>query len=284
MLKRCEEEDFYQIRMVALDRLSPDAIPVFFWATFIISGIMTAVVNFGSEYSIYINNPIWPSIINIYTVFLIFHFIIALFFSFEKNYYKYQKLQSVLLSIISLKFSFEIYPFYFLICEDKQAPSYLTNTAFILAFGGIAYLVISTIRGIKEVQKGEFRKGGKGLYNFKQSKGYVSLPIIFGTTMIGGAVARGLSDSASTFGIVVGLYFFLFLCIALQYTIAFAWPEFFLLTYCKFRFESFQIPMPKRVPSEKKVAKWTKWKSKQPQQVKRSTKKTKRKKAGGRKR
>lgn len=37
MLKNCKEEDFYELKCVAEDRMRPDAIPVFLWAAAIIS-------------------------------------------------------------------------------------------------------------------------------------------------------------------------------------------------------------------------------------------------------
>ncbi|WP_257349848.1 hypothetical protein [Pseudalkalibacillus decolorationis] len=280
MLKQCSEEDFYKIDIVSIDRLSPDRIPVFFWAAFIISGIMTAVVNFGSGYSIYVNNPIWPIIVKVLIAFLVIQFIVAVFFTSEKNYYKYQKLQCVLLSIFSLKLSVDIYPVYFLLCEDRDAPNFMTTTAIFLALGGLIYLIISTIRGIKRVQKGELRKDGRGLYNFKQSKAHVSLPIIFGATMLGGAIVRTLSNTPNNFGTMIELFFFLFLCVSLQYAIAFAWPEFFLLTYCKFRFESFHVPMPNRLKDSGNSHSG----NKQTKQTKMNKKDTRKKRAGGRKR
>ncbi|NMD71538.1 hypothetical protein HHO41_14640 [Bacillus sp. DNRA2] len=263
MLKDCVEEDFYEIKMVTCGRLKPNSIPGFFWATFIFSGLYTAVMSFGTGYSSYVTNPIWPIIVKISTALLVIQLIVAIVFTKEEISYRFQKFQSILLTVISLKFSLEGYVLFYQFCEDRQAPSYLTSITTLLVIGGIIYLVYSTIRGIKRVKRGEFRKGGKGLYNFAQSKGQISLPIIFGVTMIAGTIIRSLSDPSVLFGPLIQLYFFLFLFVVLQYAIAFAWPEFFLFTYCKFRFESFIIPMPKRPLEDKYTAKRRKPQKKQ---------------------
>ncbi|UAC48914.1 hypothetical protein K6959_03070 [Bacillus aquiflavi] len=244
MLKQCNENDFYQIKTVAENRLRPDRMTRTLWGAFMFSGMITAVLSFGSGYSIYVTNPIWPVIVKISSILLAVQFVVTVFFTKRKIAYKFQRTQSLLLSTFLFKMSIDVYAVYFLSCEDKSAPSYMTTTGFILLIGGLLYLVISTIMGIKRVQQGELRKGGKGLYNLKQSKGQVSLPIIFGATMMGGTIARFLSDVNTPTANMASLFFARFFAVVLQYAMTFASPELFLLTYCKFKFESFRIPMP----------------------------------------
>jgi hypothetical protein len=280
MLKQCNEEDFDQIKSVAESRLCPERISSFFWATFMFNVFMTSVVAvaiYGSDFAL---EPIWFVFANTVIALFIVQFLVALFFSKLKNAYRFQRIQSVFLSILSLKMSLDMYAPFILFSEADYIPNYLRPTAFILCMGGLIYLVLSTFRGMKRVQKGELREDGNGLYNFKESKGYVSLPIIFGATFLGGAITRTLSESESILGQTGSVYFFLFLCVALQYTIAFAWPEFFLITYCKFRFESFQVPMSKRVKEKLRQQESSQIQSKQ---TKKNKYKTIQKKAGGRK-
>ncbi|NMD71536.1 hypothetical protein HHO41_14625 [Bacillus sp. DNRA2] len=156
-----------------------------------------------------------------------------------------------------------MYLAFLIFCMGGTAPDYLKTTAIILYIGGLVYLVISTIRGVRRVQKGELRIGGKGLYDFANSKGHISIPIVFGVTMLGGSIFKILSYSTVSFGPLLQLYFLLLLIVVLQYAIAFAWPEFFLFTYCKFRFESFIIPMPRRPLEDKYSAKHRKPQKKQ---------------------
>ncbi|ADU31782.1 hypothetical protein [Evansella cellulosilytica] len=106
--------------------------------------------------------------------------------------------------------------------------------------GGVVFLLFSIARSIKRVKQGHFRHGGKGLYNFKQSKGYVSLPIIFTASMIGGLVGRASFETS--FGELTELLFFIVVTVVIQYGIAMAWPEFLLIAYCKCRFPSFIVP------------------------------------------
>ncbi|WP_147533656.1 hypothetical protein [Bacillus marasmi] len=285
MLKKYNEDDFYEIESVSSGRLRPDNLSGFFWSTFIISGVMTAIFIFGAGKSIQASTqPIWQTLVNISKIFLAIQLIVALFFSFQKNCYKFQRVQSIFLSIFSIKLSLDMYPIFFLSSVDRSAPSYMIHAAVYLLIGGLIYLIYSTIRAINKLAKGKFRKDGEGLNNFAKSKGHVSLPIVFGVTMISGTIVRTISDSSVYFAPFLELFFFLFIAVALQYTIAFAWPEFFLFTYCKFRFESFIIPMPRRPLEDKYTAKRRKPQKKQTAPVNSHNnhkKKQKRKKARG---
>ena len=252
MLKNCDESDFYELKIIASERLRPDGISVFFWGAFVLSGIMTAVAAFGISQSVQNINPIWNKIININLFFLLIQLLLTMFFTSEKNAFKFQRFQAILLSVISFKISIEMYNFFFIACQDKNAPSYITNAGMFLLLGGITYLILSTIRGIGRVKKGEFRKGGKLLYDFQNSKGYVSIPIIYGVTMIGGTITKIFSDTTSITAKLLELIFILLITTFIQYGISMAWPEFFLLTYCKFRFKSFNLKIPESFKERRK--------------------------------
>lgn len=243
MLREHNELDFYKIKLAAYDRLRPDSISVWFWASLIFGAIMTLIPNYVLTESGFDGSPFLSMSVSIGKLLLIIQLCIAIFFTLEPIAYSLQKLQAVLVSIIVIKASLDMYMFYFSVTETTEGtPDYLTNTGLILMAGGFVFLIISTIRAFKRLQQGELRKEGKGLYNFKSSKGYVSLPIIFGATMITGALARSFSDTAGSFG----MFFILLLCVVMQYGIAMAWPEFLLLTYGKFKFQSFIVPRRKR--------------------------------------
>jgi uncharacterized membrane protein len=247
MLSNHSEEDFYIIKEVNFGRLSPDGIPLFLWGSIIYSGTVMAVSAFATSYSVYITNPIWSTINKFNLIFFLVQLFFTIFFSNERNSFKFQRLQALTLSIISFKISIEAYQAFFLGCEDKFAPKYVSNTGYLLLLGGIIYIIISAIRGFLRVRKGEFRKEGKGLYNFKESKGYIILPIIYGFSILGGLVVKYISNISSMSSQIVELFFMLSIITTIQYGIAMAWPEFLLYTYCKFKFKSFEVPMPDRL-------------------------------------
>ncbi|WLR42815.1 hypothetical protein LC087_00800 [Bacillus carboniphilus] len=245
MLKQCQEEDFYQLKSVARSRLNPIRASSFLWVVSFFSGVMTSVIAFavyGADYPI---SNFWNNFANISIIVLALQFSIALFYSKQTISFRFQNTQSIFVSLFAIKMSLDMYLAITVFSQNDFIPNYFIPTAIVLCIGGLILMVISTIRGIKRVQQGQFRQGGKGLYNLSESKTYVSLPIIFGVTMMGGAIARTLSDSASLLAQSASVYFTLLLAVILQYTIAFAIPEFFLVTYGKFRFESFYVPMPK---------------------------------------
>ena len=245
MLKHYTETDFALLKQIAADRLKPTAISAGLMGMLIFSGAMTAVTYFAFNYSIYITNPIWPQISAVSIGFLIIQLIVTLFYFNEKRAFQYQRIQPVFLCIISLKMSVEMYQVYFLLCEDRHAPEYMIYLGAFCLLGGVLFFVISIIRAFRRVEKGEFQKGGKGMFNFKQSKAYVSFPIIYGATMMGMVIPRVLSDMDSMFADMLEMFTGLIICVVIQYGLALAWPEFLLLARCKRKFKSFHVKMPK---------------------------------------
>jgi hypothetical protein len=244
MKKNSNEADFFKIKVAAYDRLRPDGISVWFWASLVLSAIMTLIPNYVLTKSAFDGSPFLTMAVDIAKILLFIQLGLAIFFTLESIAYSLQKLQSIIVSIVVIKVSIDMYLFYFTVTETTLGtPDYLTNTGLILMAGGFVFLALSTIRAIKRVKQGELRKEGKGLYNFQTSKGYVSLPIIFAATMLVGAFVRSFSDAAGNLTMIL----ILFLCVVLQYGIAMAWPEFLLLSYGKFKFESFIVPMRKRM-------------------------------------
>ncbi|MFL0250739.1 hypothetical protein ACJDT4_09935 [Clostridium neuense] len=245
MLKKYSESDFYELRMVSVDRLSPDGIAAFFITSFAVSAIFTLVCVCGLYKNKNITNPIWHPIINAMLMLLLIQAIIAFLYGGTKKSFKHQKFQAVWLNIVSIKMSIDMYPCYFLACEDKHAPSYMFDIGLLFLLGGFVYLILSTIRGIFRVRKGMFRKGGRYLYDFSNSKLHFSAPLIYGIILIVGNLSRNLSASSDENSQIFGLVILLICSAFIQYAIAMAWPEFFLLAYCKFRFKSFIEEIPK---------------------------------------
>ncbi|WP_234121601.1 hypothetical protein [Clostridium hydrogenum] len=245
MLKKYSESDFYELKDVSEDRLNPAGIAAFFIASFAVSAIFTAVCVSGSYKNKNITNPIWHKIINVMLILLIIQAIITFLYWGTKKSFKHQRFQAVWLNIISIKISIDAYPFYFLACEDKHAPSYMFDIGWLFLLGGFVYLILSTIRGVVRVRRGMFRKGGRYLYDFSNSKLHFSIPLIYGIVLIVGNISRNLSASSDENTPIFGLIIILVFIVLVQYGIAMAWPEFFLLAYCKFRFKSFTEEIPK---------------------------------------
>jgi hypothetical protein len=247
MLKQYNEEYFAKIKEAAIDRLRPDGVSVFFIATLVFSAVMIAVslnaVLYGDN-----TDSTWMIYLVADIILWVMHLLVSIVFYNVKLAYKYQKIQAYILCFISLKFSLEIYLVYFLMCEDRGAEPFMTSFGQLLLLGGVLFLLLSTWRGVKRVQQGHLRKGERGLYNYKESKSYISFPVIYLGAVIAGFVPRMFSDSSgyTSFEPVIALV----LCVVLQYAIAMAWPEFFLLVYCKRRFSSFHIQPPNQRKSK----------------------------------
>jgi len=242
MLKQYTEEDFTIIKDAAFGRLRPNRVPTFFLGTLIFSGVIIAFSMLGLgdgsaapglSLAIVIAMAAW-----------VLHFLAFIFFLNEKICYKFQRLQASLLCLISYKLSLEMYLAYFVLCHSRNAPAYLYTLGVLLLLGGIVFSILSTLRVINRVRQGEFRRGGKGLFNFSDSKGYISLPVFFGIVMIAGFVPRFFSENGAYLS--VEPFIALFFSFVIQYGLAIAWPEFYLMAHCKRRFESFLVDLPRR--------------------------------------
>lgn len=235
------ENDLEQLKSVATGRLRPNNLIGSLWGMLIFSSVALGVSYFGvSQYP----GPVEPwldGMLKVFLALLILQFIITLFLSSEKSVFRFQKLQIIALCAISLKFSIDLYPFFFVFSSVSEAPSSVMIGGFLLLITGFIFLIISIIRAYSRVKKGELKKGGQGLYQFSESKGYVSLPFIFALTMIGGIVGRNFSDTS--FGMIV----ILLISAVIQFGVAMAWPEFLLIAQAKRKFPSFIVKTPKRL-------------------------------------
>ncbi|MDP4178802.1 MAG: hypothetical protein Q8900_10735 [Bacillota bacterium] len=246
MFKDLKEEDFYKLKMVSKDRLSPDGIAVFLIGSFIFGAVATGVSWGIYKSDDYIHGSILESVLKTQFILMIISLLAAAFFSNTKNQFKFQRSQAVVLALISIRLSLDMSLFYFFACEDRHAPNYMTNLGLLFVIGGVVFLFISTLRGIHRVNAGMFRKGGKYLYNFSKSKIYISSPIAYSIILIGGTLSRILSGSNGSSFQIVELLFILILAVIIQYGLALVWPEFFLLAYCKNKFPTFICKMPER--------------------------------------
>ncbi|WP_186580192.1 hypothetical protein [Aquibacillus kalidii] len=230
-------KNVYLLEEVAYGRLSPKGIISFFWGATIFSLFLT-IISFRAL-NVESIEPIWSLAAKVNIIVLGIQILITLLFSNQRLSYKLQKLQLILGVVTAFKFSIEFYLIFFLQSAYKNAPSFIFFVGAISFIGGILFLLLSVIRGAIRLKQGHFKKGGSGLYNFKESKPYVSIPIIFAFSIMGGLIGKA-SASFSDIGLLAIL---LITSIFLQFAVAMALPELILLAYCKFKYKSFnKIP------------------------------------------
>lgn len=237
MLKKYDEQYFEQLELVANDRLEPANISVFFWSSFIVSAIVVLSA-LGLNDKVFIRYEILPILVEGAMVLLALHLLTAILFTFEKIAYRFQRLQMILVTVVAFLLSISFYLFFFVLYNYSFfAPSYVLTGAIALFLGGIVFLGWSTLRAINRVKQGHFKDDGDGMFDLKKSKIYIGTPIIFTFIVLGGVAAKSLADIFFD-GEMYGILFF---AVLIQHTIAIALPEFFLVTYCKFRFKSFIV-------------------------------------------
>lgn len=237
MLKQYDERYFEQLELVAHDRLEPANISVFFWSSFIVGAIVVILSALGLNDRVFIRYDILPFLVKGAIILLATHLFTAILFTFEKIAYRFQRLQMILVSAVTFFLSISFYLFFFVLYNYSSAPGYVLTGAIALFVGGIVFLGLSTLRAINRVKQGHFKEDGDGMFDLKKSKIYIGVPLIFTLIVLGGIAAKSIAD-ISFDGQMYGILFF---AVLLQYTIAIALPEFFLVAYCKFRFKTFII-------------------------------------------
>ncbi|EIT85159.1 hypothetical protein A374_10465, partial [Fictibacillus macauensis ZFHKF-1] len=244
--KKQKEEDFYLLYCVAIDRMHPRNAGVFLWVTLLIGGIITLIITvaiYGSDYDL---KPSWFYFANSSIVISLIHFLIFRFFTKTENFYRFQKTLAVILSIVTIKLSLDFYIGFIIFSEGEYLSSTFRRIALVSCIGGVIFMILSSIRGIIKVRQGAFRKGGTGLYNFKENiTSPFNAPLILGILLISGSLLKTFNKINYNFTKTFKLVILLLVAILLQYALAMAIPEFFLIIYCKFRFKSFIITPPK---------------------------------------
>lgn len=254
MLKNCEEEDFYELKCVANDRMRPDAIPGFLWASAIVSLLPTFFLVMAARAT---NSELWIFLSVLSIFFSGVQLVNACFFTSIKRCFKFQRYGSIATCFSAFLLSIEFYVMVFIETSFEVKDRFLTIAGLLLMIGGFAMLIATTIWSIKRVESGALRKGGKLLYDFQQRDGKVNTSLIYAATVLGGSIVRALNNAPDKeSGKFFSAIFSMILSAVIQYAIALGLPEFFLMIYCKFRFKSFIVEMPPEVKEYLKNHKW----------------------------
>lgn len=245
MLRNCKEEDFYELKCVAEDRMRPDAIPAFLLAAAIVSLIPTIIVVATAKGS---NIILWDCIAVINIFFSSVQLVNAVFFISIKRCFRFQKYAATATCMSALIISIDFYQIFFYMARFEVKDKFLIIAGLLLMIGGFIFLIASTIRAIKRVEDGALRKGGKLLFDFQQRKGKVNAPLIYALTILSGVLARTFANKSEND--MLSAILFMSLSAFIQYAMALALPEFFLMVYCKFRFDNFIVEMPQGLREE----------------------------------
>lgn len=237
MLKKCEQKDFKQIYYIGDDRLSPDGMGVFLLASSIYMaialGIPLAEIYYYKSYILFTFGLIYMVLQGIFVAFFISPY----------NDYKYQKLESIVVSIVATNFSMAGYAGVLIQIKNERLYQF-TNPVLTFFIIGILITIIATLRAFKRVEKGYLRKNGPGIYNFQkkyEGKG-VNIAIIIGAVAISRMITK--TFKGSNYNDVINFWIFIIVIIIIQYAMALALPEIYIITYCKFRFSLFIYDAP----------------------------------------
>lgn len=242
-MKKLDINDWYVLRRVANNRLNPDSISAWFLATSLFSGLVLIIALYGLFKGVFLNKLFWTPIVIVLGVGFILQLLIFKYFSTFKNMYNKQKFQVVCLSIVGTKISIDGYLLFFMSADENMLLPSIINAAILALIGGLILIIISTIRGIHRAKNGFFREGKNGLYDFKNSKNYISFYGIYSLVIIINLIVKAVSMNGM---IDYSLIIYLIILVILQYSISLAIPEFYLLTYCKFRYKEFNVAVPKK--------------------------------------
>ena len=241
-MKNLKSDDWYELKKVARTRLGPNEISGWFAASLMYSLVILGTSIFGCTQIRDLNKEFWMPIMIVATIFVIIQLIIGIFFSNMRNVYDHQKIEAVCLSITATKLSIDGYLFFFMLADENMIEKSVINIFILVALAGIILMIISTIRGIKRVKQGHFREGGDGLYDFKNSKGYISFVGVYSVVILVTILCKVINNYGNN---IMKVIIVLIPLLVVQYGVSIAIPEFYLLTYCKFKYDEFIIPVPK---------------------------------------
>lgn len=241
VLKNCTEEDFYQFTY-SDGKYHPEDFDGY------LLGLLIGIFAFGGiEYwylsAVEIQNK---KIINIICMAFIFVSVLILIMTRinnKKYSYKFQKVMVLVLALYWFIFSICIYPAP-LILGIAEHHTALVQAVICAAIIGLIYFVYIFIRLIYLIRKGEMGEQCEGLYErLISSKIAVGAGVSVPFVVISGKLARNLTNVMDSAGNKVGpLVMMLIFGFVINIIMVTFLPEFIILAYCKFRFESFNIP------------------------------------------
>lgn len=241
-MNNLKSDSWYELKKVAQTRLGPNEISGWFAASLIYSLLILGASIFALVQGEYLNKEFWKPIVIVAGVLFIIQVIIGVFFSNIRNVYNHQKIEAICLSITATKLSIDGYLFFFMLADENMIEKSLINIFILAVLAGIILMIISTIRGIKRVKQGHFREGRNGLYDFKNSKGYISFLGIYSAVILATILFRTFNSYGNN---IMKVTIILIPLLVVQYAVSLAIPEFYLLTYCKFKYDEFIIPVAK---------------------------------------
>ncbi len=240
MLKNLSEEDFAVLRgPLESGRQSPNSI-----ASVLLLGIFLQALLFYLTYFIAAKYTIYPNVENIQTIhfWLTAAFIfLSILFGIPAVFKKSQKFQYFLSIVVSQNLSVLIYfAALFILGEEEGVKEEQLYSFTWITLSVAALLFIATcLRFFILLKKGHYKKGSKAdeLRSKFETTSYIPIAIIGGiglVFLIQYVMKMGTSDLFDTF-------MFVFLPLAIFYTMIFVLPEQLVMLYCKFRFKSFNF-------------------------------------------
>ena len=162
----------------------------------------------------------------------------------KKYAYKFQKYLVLLLGVYWFIFAFSLYPLPLILGMAEHHAVIVQAVICTIAIGFI-YFIIIFIKLIYLIKTGQMRQGCGELYTKLVNKKIAaltsvsSIPVI----VISGKLARNVTKSMDASGNRVGpLVILLVLGFIINIVVCTLIPECIIVAYCKFRFESFNIP------------------------------------------
>lgn len=234
---KLDESYFYQLKNVAINRLSPGSVIIYLVGlclySFVILGTSTWAL-WGSQGRIVLDE-----ILNLaYFGFLIFFLILAVYLSMclisEKFLFKSQKFATVVMVVYTLVMSIEPFFLFYLFALDgngNQDDGLGLWFIVVLIVGFIQFMMYFALvrSGIKN---GSMKEAGNGLFSGNSNLKWIV--VINGICFI---ILVIWLFFITNFGIIEGCVIFLFLFFAFIVGV----QEFIVLAVCKYRFQAFSV-------------------------------------------
>ena len=237
-LKDLTDDYFEELEHVARYRLHPENLSGFFMITLFASLLFGGIPLY--IYLAYdINYPIFEWAMQAFIASTLITAVLLVVFWKPEVAMKYQKIQVLFLPFVAIKIGLDPFTFYLLMCADRDLHySFSLLGLFVIAVG-LLLLAYATWRAFRRVRAGHLREGGRGIYDFANSRAEMSFTGFAGFALMGGAIPKILEGQV--YGENIEALVFLTIVCFIYIPIVIALPEFILLAYCKCKYKRFIV-------------------------------------------
>ncbi|MDR4901481.1 hypothetical protein P4T54_18400 [Bacillus mycoides] len=228
-----KEEDLEKFRMTCRSRLNPEGVTGFMLGTIFYTSLFMIIILLGGiDYYTTVFDKV---IVRVELVLYGLQIMFLILYLFPRARFKFQKLQTLVILLYAFQLGTIGCTLFVLSGMIEHSIDLYTRVYVgLLVLGGIIVHIMTTVDTFKQASEGAFSSGDKSASFFSKTKGYVIRGAVIYVLILLVLIYINNNYSLNTmFGYII--------CNVVMYAVAIGAAEFQLLTYCRFKFPSFNI-------------------------------------------